>query len=102
RAGEYSEAVGVSKVVTSRPKEAIQIGWKPPPSGWIRLNTEGSCDEDGRIGCGGVLRGSKGEWLRGYAKFIEKGNAYIAELRGVLEGLELARRMNFQASSFNR
>ncbi|GAU10733.1 hypothetical protein TSUD_425170, partial [Trifolium subterraneum] len=97
RVSEYLEADSVSKVVASKPKEVIQIGWQPPPSGWIRLNTDGSCDENGRIGCGGILRGSEGEWLGGYAKFIGKGNAYIAELWGVMEGLELARRMKFQA-----
>jgi hypothetical protein len=43
-------------------------------SGWIKLNTDGTCDDDGRIGCGGVSRGSEGEWLGGYAKFIGKGN----------------------------
>jgi hypothetical protein len=29
--------------------------------GWIKLNTDGSCSDDGKIGCGGLLRGSDGE-----------------------------------------
>jgi ribonuclease HI len=35
--------------------------------------------------------------LEVFAKFIGHGNAYLAELWSVLEGLKLARRLNFQA-----
>ncbi|MCI38672.1 putative ribonuclease H protein, partial [Trifolium medium] len=37
------------------------ISWKPPPHGWVRLNTDGACRDDGLIGCGGIIRGSEGE-----------------------------------------
>ncbi|PNX90504.1 ribonuclease H, partial [Trifolium pratense] len=43
------------------------ITWKPPPVGWVRLNTDGAHSEDGSIGCGGIIRGSDGEWLGGFA-----------------------------------
>jgi ribonuclease HI len=72
----------------------IQIGWTPPSQGWVCLNIDGAC-RDGAIGCGGVIRGSFGEWIHGFSKFIGRGDAYIAELWGVLEGISLARRMNF-------
>jgi hypothetical protein len=35
------------------------IWWEPPPMGWVRLNTDGSCRENGFIGCGGIIRGNK-------------------------------------------
>jgi hypothetical protein len=41
----------------------ILVRWMPPPVIWVKLNTDGSCRDDGRIGCGGVLRGSDSEWL---------------------------------------
>jgi ribonuclease HI len=72
----------------------IQIGWTPPGSGWVCLNVDGAC-RDGVIGCGGVIRGSVGEWISGFSKFIGSGDAYIAELWGVFEGINLARQMNF-------
>jgi hypothetical protein len=50
----------------------------------LQLNTDGSCDDDGRIGCSGDLRGLEGEWLGGFAKFIGKDNAYLTKLREVL------------------
>ncbi|MCI08973.1 ribonuclease H protein, partial [Trifolium medium] len=97
RTREYLIADKSIKVDVVRTREVTHIGWKPPPSDWIKLNTDGSCSNDGKIGCGGILRGSEGEWLGGFAKFIGKGNAYIAKLWGVLEVLLLARRLNFKA-----
>jgi ribonuclease HI len=47
-------------------------------------------------GCGGVLRGSHGEWLGGFAKGIGLCSAFVAELWGVYEGLSLAYRMRFK------
>lgn len=57
------------------------IRWEAPLAGWVRLNTDGSCCDDGHIGCCGI------------AKFIGQGNAYVVELWGVFEGLEYAKRL---------
>jgi ribonuclease HI len=59
--------------------------------GWVRLNTDGSCRDNGHIGCGDIIRGSDGEWigLGGYTKFVAQGNAYLTELWGVFEGLKV-------------
>jgi ribonuclease HI len=57
------------------------------------LNIDGAC-RDGVIGCGGVIRGSDREWLNGFSKLIGLGDAYIAELYGLFEGLKLAREIN--------
>ncbi|GAU24901.1 hypothetical protein TSUD_116260 [Trifolium subterraneum] len=43
----------------------------------------------------GFTRGSRGEWLGGYAKNLGVYRAFVAELRGVLEGLRYACRMSF-------
>ncbi|CAJ2645452.1 unnamed protein product [Trifolium pratense] len=101
RTKEYLDVEKASRLVFDKVKEVVQIQWKPPSSGWIKLNTDGSCSNDGIIGCGGVLRGSEGEWLGGYAKFIGVGNTFIAELWGVLEGLKHAKSLNFRAVELN-
>jgi hypothetical protein len=51
----------------------------PPREGLEKLNTDRFCQDGGRIGCGGVIRGSDEEWLGGFAKFIGHRNAYEAE-----------------------
>ncbi|MCI07855.1 ribonuclease H protein, partial [Trifolium medium] len=71
----------------------IQVCWNPPSEGWVCLNIDGAC-RDGVIGFGGILRGRDVEWLRGLSKLIGRGDAYIAELWDLLEGLRLARRIN--------
>jgi hypothetical protein len=48
--------------------------------GWVKVYSNGSCQVNGRIDCGGVIRGSGDEWLGGFSKHIESGTTYIAEL----------------------
>lgn len=62
------------------PREIVQIGRKPPLPGWVKLNTDNSYRGNGLPGCGGVNRGSDGEWLDGFAKGVDMCSAYIAEL----------------------
>ncbi|GAU18130.1 hypothetical protein TSUD_248310 [Trifolium subterraneum] len=77
-------------------QHVVLVSWKPPPTSWVRLNTDGSCRDGDHIGCGGIIRGSDGEWLGGFAKYICIGSAYLAELWGVLEGFMYARRLQFR------
>jgi ribonuclease HI len=78
-------------------RSEVMISWKAPPMEWVRLNRDGSCGYNDVLGCGGVLRGSDGEWLGGFSKFIGQGKLFVTELWGVFEELELARRFNFSA-----
>ncbi|MCI01168.1 ribonuclease H, partial [Trifolium medium] len=54
--------------------------WQPPSNGWVKLNSDGSCKENGTTGCGGLLRGCGGEWLGGFAKSI--GECWKGSLMG--------------------
>jgi ribonuclease HI len=54
-----------------------------------------------RAGCGGIIRGNQGEWLGGFAKGVGVCSAFVAELWGVLEGLQYARRLRFMAVELN-
>ncbi|MCI28066.1 putative ribonuclease H protein, partial [Trifolium medium] len=57
----YKVAMKVGSVSNNTKKLEVLVRWNPPPEGWIRLNTEGSCKENKMAGCGGVVRGSNGE-----------------------------------------
>jgi ribonuclease HI len=73
------------------------IGWRPPKELFVRLNNDGAYKEHVVAGgCGGLLRGSQGEWLRGFAKCVGLCSAFLAELWGVYEGLRYAYRMGFR------
>ncbi|MCI60412.1 ribonuclease H protein [Trifolium medium] len=61
------------------------------------MNSDGSCKDNGIAGCGGLIRGSDGEWLGDFAKHIGSGSAYVAELCGMLEGLKLARKVGISS-----
>jgi ribonuclease HI len=84
-----------NNTVIQKERVLSYINWKPLRENFVKLNTDGACKERKRAGCGGVIRGNQGEWLRGFAKNVGNCSAFIAELWGVLEGLCLAHRMGF-------
>lgn len=55
-----------------------------PLVGWVKLNTDEVRDKDGKTSCDGIIRGSVGEWLRGFSKYIGINSVYMAELLGCL------------------
>ena len=62
--------------VDKPPKESILIGWKPPSTGFLKLNTDGSAlGNPGPTSAGGLIRDSNGNW-------------------GLWDGLELARKLD--------
>jgi len=58
---EHYKDVKASKVETNVIKEVILVWWKPPPIGWVKLNTDGACKMGEIGGCGGVIRGNDRE-----------------------------------------
>lgn len=73
------------------PRVETMIGWKEPPSGWVKLNTDGaSHGNPGIATAGGVLRDEHGEWRGGFALHIGRCTAPLAELWGVYYGLYIA------------
>lgn len=75
----------------------IVIGWKPRPDEWIKLNVDESKSHQSKIaGCGGVLRGSTGYWLRGFSRNLGNCSVLLEELWGILTGLELAWELGFR------
>ncbi|CAL1397426.1 unnamed protein product [Linum trigynum] len=67
------------------------IGWKKPPAGWHKMNTDGAArNNPGLATTGGVLRDHNGDWLGGFCSKLGTGTPLLAELWGVLQGLEMA------------
>lgn len=84
------------KIANLQPRIILQaetgpVAWKPPPRGYWKLNTDGSVKNNGRsAGCGGVLRGSRGEFIFGFSCRLRACSVLEAELQGILHGLRIA------------
>uniref|UniRef100_A0A2N9F8F6 RNase H type-1 domain-containing protein n=1 Tax=Fagus sylvatica TaxID=28930 RepID=A0A2N9F8F6_FAGSY len=75
-----------SKFVSS-----IAVKWVPPTLGRAKLNTDGSSlGNPGVAGGGGVIRDSCGTWVRGFSRTIGHTTSVQAELRALLDGMQLA------------
>jgi ribonuclease HI len=101
KALEYDIAVQLNNKILNQSSTMTHIGWQPPKEGFIKLNTDGAVGSTQVAGCGGVIRGSEGEWIRGFAKSVGRCNAFVAELCGVYEGLKCARRLGFNKVELN-
>lgn len=55
---------------------ATRKGWKPPALNYIKLNTNAAVFDDGRVGCGGIMRDHLGEVMGATCVCIE-GNFCI-------------------------
>lgn len=89
---QYNECLDLSIVGNEETVKTMRsITWKRPEVGWIKLNTDGSCDVSReRSGCGGLLRNSDGVFVMGFAKFLGNCSVLRAEAYGLLEGLQCA------------
>ncbi|KAK4273561.1 hypothetical protein QN277_021939 [Acacia crassicarpa] len=92
--GGYVENVKRAQLEFGRaatvPRE-VQIRWVAPPDGWVKVNIDGVSKGERRLaGCGGLIRGSQGEWLCGFTRKLGSCSAIKAEVWAVLSGMELA------------
>lgn len=47
--------------------ENVTVSWQPPEMGWMKLNTDGACQNGNRqMGVGGLIRNENGVWIRGF------------------------------------
>ncbi|PNY00696.1 ribonuclease H [Trifolium pratense] len=98
---DYMQAKKATEVLRCREVVSIQIGWIPPTRDRVKLNTDGARKHNNIAWCGGIIRGSQGEWLGGFAKGVGNCSAFVAELWGVYEGLSYARRLGFMKVELN-
>lgn len=74
----------------------LSLCWCPPPLGWVCLNSDGVCKDNFGASCGGLFQNNFGRWIGGFHKFLGECSSILAELWGVLVGLEFAWKNNFK------
>ncbi|KAL4318363.1 hypothetical protein GQ457_18G022390 [Hibiscus cannabinus] len=71
--------------------------WTRPRTGWIKANVDASVSMvDRSAGAGGVLRDDSGAWISGYARYVGRCDALLAELWAIHDGLLLAWDLGFR------
>ncbi|KAH6808270.1 hypothetical protein C2S51_029378 [Perilla frutescens var. frutescens] len=82
-------------------KNMVSVIWRPPPSGWIKINTDGSSQgAPGKMATGGVFRHSDGSVIGCFHTDEGIGFAFLAEALAVLVALEweFADSVDYQSS----
>lgn len=78
-------------------RRELLLDWIFPPSGWVKLNSDGACKGNpGLTRGGGVIRDSCGIWLATYATNLSIGTSVKAEVLALLKGLQTAWDNNFR------
>ncbi|KAL2505093.1 Uncharacterized protein Adt_20714 [Abeliophyllum distichum] len=79
-------------LISPTPNPPTLVYWRAPSAGSAKINTDG-CINDGFVSSGSVIRDHTGCCIRAF--FAGYGDIFIleAELRVILQGIELARRM---------
>lgn len=72
-----------------RVKIVSMIGWKPPTSNMVKVNTNGASKNHMLVGCDGIIRDTSGCWLSDFAKYMGNYSALMTKLWGFYEGLGL-------------
>ena len=75
----------------------LYVGWKPPPFGFFKLNTDGSTrGNPGLASAGDLIRDHNGMWIDSFCKNIGFTYSMAAELWGLRNGLSLAKNLNIK------
>ncbi|XP_077244506.1 uncharacterized protein LOC143884688 isoform X4 [Tasmannia lanceolata] len=87
---EFYNFIKKLKLCTSlRTLNTILVPWSAPPTGWLKLNTDGTFKlNPSRSGCGGLIRDSAAGFVAGFCKQLYPVDNNVAEVLGVLHGLE--------------
>ena len=75
----------------------IQVKWTKPPTSWVKLNTDGTMyGNPVKVGGGGVLRSSSGDWIGGFVRRTGSTSSTVAELWALKDGLTMAKQMGIE------
>ncbi|CAL1407399.1 unnamed protein product [Linum trigynum] len=68
-----------------------QIGWNPPPQGWVQIQTDGFVlSPSGKAAAGGLIRDCLGRCSAAFANNLGNCSITAAELKGAVAGLQMA------------
>ncbi|KAH6781981.1 hypothetical protein C2S52_001212 [Perilla frutescens var. hirtella] len=77
------------------PRQFISMVWRPPPIGWIKINTDGSSQgASGAMSTGGVFKRSDGTVSFCFHFDEGIGFSFLAELLAVIVALEWAQSLS--------
>ncbi|XP_026419571.1 uncharacterized protein LOC113315517 [Papaver somniferum] len=95
---QWGPSICVPMPITPSPtfKEQICVRWLPPINDFVKLNVDGSSNDAGNAGIGGILRGDDGHFLAAFAKLIYRNSNNVAELWAIRDGMQLARNIGIQ------
>lgn len=104
--GRFQQAMKKEDLMLGkRKRERIQtfVRWSTPRAGWVKLlNTDGAAKGNpGEAGCGGLIRGHRGEVFDVFAARCGSCSSTKAELLGVLRGLAIAWNSGFTKVQLN-
>ncbi|KAL4297736.1 hypothetical protein GQ457_12G008990 [Hibiscus cannabinus] len=93
--GECSQPAAAN--LGPRQGQGRRPSWTRPHTGWIKANVDVSVSMvDRSAGADGVLRDDNGAWVSGYARYVGRCDALLAELWAIHDGLLLAWDLGFQ------
>ena len=82
---------------TVQKKTTKLIGWKQPPPGFFKLNTDGSArGNPGGASAMGIIKDANGSWISSCSRKIGHTYSMVAELWGLRDGLTLAKNLNIE------
>ena len=74
----------------------LPVRWDFPSLGWVKINIDGAAGGYPGLGtCGGIFRGSMGEFIGVFSAFIEVQTALVTKFCGVIHAMEEAQKMGF-------
>ncbi|KAL6208458.1 hypothetical protein ACLB2K_019407 [Fragaria x ananassa] len=80
------------------PSQSASNDWCPPPNHVVKVNVDGSWDEQTKIsGIGNVIRNHMGECLAGASLYGKYNSAIEVEADAVVWGLQLAERLRIRS-----
>lgn len=68
----------------------ILVSWSPPSQGMIKINVDGSVNNNGYAGFGGLFCDSQGDCLMGFKGSIGQAPILLVEFKAIQHGLILA------------
>ena len=81
--------LGLSQLRPRAPK-LIQVFWRPPEIGWVKVNTDGSFHNHLSAGYGGIFRNNEALFLGAFANKVTVPSALDAEVFAVIEAVNIA------------
>jgi len=72
----------------------LPVRWEFPSPGWVKINTDGTArGYPGLATCGGIFRGSMGEFIGTFSTFLEVRTVLVVDFYAVIHAMEEAQKM---------